>query len=91
MPLNSFFDNNQHYLKEMATRIKQFVDHNHDLMQPQTELIMSQAVEHLVIAYLYTSFIDRYLSGADSENQLQAHVAKELANFSQIDCLQVKV
>ena len=91
MPLNSFFDNNQHYLKEMALRIKQWNEHNASTIQPQTELIMTQAVEHLVVAYLYTSFLDRYLSGVDSENQLQQHVAKELENFSQVECLQVKV
>lgn len=91
MPMNSFFDNQQYHLKEMALRVKQWNDHNANTIQPQTELILSQAVEHLVVAYLYTSFIDRYLSGLDSENQLQQHVAKELKELSQIDCLNVKV
>lgn len=89
--LNSFFDNNQYHLKEIANRIRQFHEHHKDELQPQTALAMQQAIEHLIIGYVYINALDRYLAGIDSENALHIKLIDTLKNLTQSDCLECKV
>ena len=89
--LNSHFDNQQYHIKDIAKRVKQYLDHHTDDIQPQTALAMQQTIEHLIIGYVYVNALDRYLAGIDSENAFNAKLIDAINNLTQSDCLEWKV
>lgn len=89
--LKSFFDNQQYHIKDIAKRIKQFHDHNHEDLQPQTSVAMMQAIEHLMLAYIHVNALDEFLIGHMSENTFSTKLVDTLTNLTQHDCLECKV
>lgn len=89
--LNSFFDHDHHQIKKLALIIKQYLDHREEYLAPETYVNFTQAIEHLVIAYIYVSHLDMFLTGKCGENELNENLLKELKELTQLECLECQI
>lgn len=89
--MNSFFDVDYAYCKSIARKMKQYLDHNGDQMDPETYLIFTQAIEHLVYAFIYSRDIDKYLIRHKDDATLKKELNTDLEYLSQADCLECHI